>query len=402
MSFYFATSGEDCEILSGSQKTAENFVNTSLVINEHTSKAMLKATENVTKLEKQANVKRKKTIEETPEKRYKMKSNSSILPESSLIMETKNLEKVTTSLPAETETYVNTKEAQGLDEEISAQQYSCITSSQVNRIVSALYADTTTEITSTEWTPISPKKEPVSPMKTLILDSSPEKQTFPFDVNEEIVDDQLDSEKTCSASHSKVGLHLQEMSVVLEKTVNDRELHIFEERKKSMKCNPEADTEAFSGSDHDSEQSNGAVINTTEVEFTDSEVCNETDNEENLVENYELLPLHSVAQASSISMSEKNQHEENTTDIEDLDSDISGSVSENKDNENDSRFPEYVTLFGKKLLVDPYINKKGCRHDKNEKCFDCFMKLRTDVPEILKQLMANDDGLCKCRKTSSW
>ena len=325
MSFYSAANGEDCEILSGSQKTEENFVNTSLVLNEDTSKAMFKATENVTKLETQANVKQEKTTKETLEKRYKLNQISNkigILSESLLIMETKNnLEKAADSLPAETKTYVNSKEAQGLDEEISVEQYSCITSSEVNRIVSALHPDTTIEITSTNWTPIS-------------------------------------------------------------------------------------------GSDHDNERSSGAVIRAREVEFTDSEVCNETDMEENLhrknkpfsnkelqrAESYEFLPLHSVVRASSISMSKKNQHEENTSDVEDLDSDTSDSDNENKDNENDSTFQKYVTLFGKKVLVDPYINKKGCRHDEKEKCFNCYMKLRTGVPAVLKQLMEKDDGLCKCKK----
>ena len=56
-------------------------------------------------------------------------------------------------------------------------------------------------------------------------------------------------------------------------------------------------------------------------------------------------------------MSEKNQHEENTSDVEDLDSDISNSVNEIKGNENDSTFRNYVALFGKKLVVDPYIKK---------------------------------------------
>ena len=50
MSFYSAANGEDCEILSDSQKTGENFVNTSLVLIEDTSKAMFKATENGTKI----------------------------------------------------------------------------------------------------------------------------------------------------------------------------------------------------------------------------------------------------------------------------------------------------------------------------------------------------------------
>ena len=149
MSLYSAANGEDCEILSGSQKTVENFVNTSLVLNEDTSKTTFKATENVTKLETQVNVKQKETTKETPEKRYKLSQVSnkiSILSESSLIKETKNnSEKATTSLPAETKTYVNTKEAQGLDEEISVQEHSCITSSPVNHIVSALCPDTTTD-----------------------------------------------------------------------------------------------------------------------------------------------------------------------------------------------------------------------------------------------------------------
>ena len=315
-------------------------------------------------------------------------------------------------MPAETETYVNTKETQGLDDKILTQQHSCITSSQVNHIVSALYPDSTTETTSMKWTPISPKKEPLSPQKTPTFDSSSENQSFSFDVNKETVNYQLDSEKTCSVSHSKVGLHLQEMTVVFEKTVNDREPCVPEKRMKNMKCNPQADTETFSGSDHGNEHSSGAVISTTEVEFTDSELCNETENEENLdrenepfsnkelqkCENYELLPLHSVVRARPVSMSEKNQHEENTSDMEGLDSDISDSDNENKDNEDDSRSPEYVTFFGKKLVMDPYINKRGCRHDKKEKCFDCYMKLKTGVPEILEQLMAKSDGLCKCRK----
>lgn len=65
MSFYSTTNGEDCEFLSGSLKTVENFVNSSLVLNGNTSKATFKAIEYVTKHEKQANVKRKLLTEKT-------------------------------------------------------------------------------------------------------------------------------------------------------------------------------------------------------------------------------------------------------------------------------------------------------------------------------------------------
>ena len=81
-------------------------------------------------------------------------------------------------------------------------------------------------------------------------------------------------------------------------------------------------------------QSNGTIIGTTEVEFTNTKGCDETDKEENLdgeSESYKLLPFHTVVTSSPISMSDKNQHEEISSNTEDLESDFS-----NLDNEKNS------------------------------------------------------------------